>query len=140
MSDPMSTEREVVIVASGEFVAKLDDLALSSDVWAVRTAATEEVTRRIWEERTPQETGPLTGGVTLFTGIGDAEHDLLSIIDTVELHHGIAGGEASAVNTVRVFGTGPTDAIRDAFGSLGFTRLVLITDGFVAYWSGDAIR
>jgi len=127
--------REVVIIASSESGARLADLSLSSHVWAVRTAATEEVARQIWEKNPPLEADLLTSGVTLFTGVGDAESDLLSIIDTVELHHGMAGGKGPAVNTIRVLGAFPTDAVREAFGSLGFTRLAATADGFVAYWA-----
>ena|SRR5579862_5031350 len=134
----MSTERQVVIVVSSEFAPKLDALALSSHVWAVRTAATEEAARRIWEEHSPQGTDPLTSGLTLFKGEGDPADDLLSILDEVELHHGIAGGHFPPMSAVRVFGTEPTDAVREAFSSLGFTRLVPTPEGFVAYWSEDA--
>src|SRR5271170_5581049 len=55
---------------------KLDEFALSSPVWAVRTAATEEAARRIWEERPPQETDQLTSGLTLFKGEGGPADDL----------------------------------------------------------------
>jgi hypothetical protein len=129
----MNIEREVVIVLSNEFAAKLNDLAMSSHVWVVRTAATEEVAHRIWEERPPQETDPLIAGLTLFKGEGDPEGDLLSILDEVELHHGLSGGHVPPMGAVRVLGTGPTDAVRDAFGSLGFSRIEATPDGFVAY-------
>jgi len=129
-----STKRAVIIVLSNEFASKLNELAMSNHVWAVQTAETEEVAQRIREERPPQEADLLTSGITLFAGAGDAERerDLLSIIDTVELHHGIAGGHRP-MDAVRTLGIGPTDAIREAFGSLGFTRLVAIPDGFLAY-------
>jgi hypothetical protein len=42
------------------------------------------------------------------------------------------------MGAVRVLGTGPTDAVREAFDSLGFARLVPAPDGFVAYRDGDA--
>lgn len=77
----LSVERQVIIVVSSEFAPKLDELALSSPVWAVQTAATEEVARRIWEEHPSQGTDQLTSGLTLFQGEGDPEDDLLSILD-----------------------------------------------------------
>jgi hypothetical protein len=134
----ISGGQEIIIVVYGGFVSKLDDFAMSNHVWVVRTAATEEVARRIREKHPPQETDQLTSGVTLFKGEGDPEDDLLSILDEVELHHGMAGGHIPPMIAVRVLGTGPTDAVRDAFSSLGFTRLVPIPDGFVAHWSEDA--
>lgn len=123
---------QVVIVVSGEFASRLDDLASSSHVWALRTSATEEVAHRIWANHPPQETDPLTAGLTLFKGEGDPEGDLLSILDEVELHHGISGGHVPPVDAVRVFGAGPMDAVCDAFDSLGFARLVPAPEGFVA--------
>jgi len=131
-------ERQVVVVVSGEFAPKLDELALSSPVWAVRTAATEEAAQRIWEKYPPQETDQLTSGLTLFKGEGDPADDLVSILDEVELHHGIAGGHIPPMTAVRVFGTGLTDAVREVFSSLGFTRFTPSSDGFVAHWSEPA--
>jgi hypothetical protein len=130
-----TTEPQVIVVLSSEFAPKLGELALSSPVWAVRTAATEEAARRIWEEHPPQGTDPLTSGLTLFKGEGDPEDDLLSILDEVELHHGIAGGHIPPMIAVRVFGTGLTGVVREAFSSLGFTRFTPSSDGFVAHWS-----
>jgi hypothetical protein len=133
----VTTGHELIIVLAGESAPELDELALSSPVWVVRTAATEEAARRIWEEHPPQETDPLTAGLTLFNGEGDPENDLLSILDEVELHHGISGGHVPPMSAIRVLGIGPTDAVREALASLGFTRLVETSDGFVAYRDGD---
>ena len=123
---------------SNKFAPKLDELVLSNPVWAVRTAATDEAARRIWEKHPPQETDPHTSGLTLFKGVGDPVEDLLSILDEVELHHGIAGGHIPPMIAVRVFGTGLTDAVREAFSPLGFTRFTPGSDGFVAHWSEPA--
>jgi hypothetical protein len=40
------------------------------------------------------------------------------------------------MSAIRVLGIGPTDAVREALDSLGFTRLVSAPDGFVAYRDG----
>jgi hypothetical protein len=133
-----TTEPQVIVVVSSEFAPKLDEFALSSPVWAVRTAATEEAARRIWEEHPPQGTDQLTSGLTLFKGEGNPEDDLLSILDEVELHHGMTGGHIPPMIAVRVFGTELTDAVREAFSSLGFTRFTPSSDGFVAHWSEPA--
>jgi|ERR1700722_552466 len=87
----MSTEPQVIVVVSSEFFPKLDELALSSHVWAVRTAPTEEAARRIWENDPPQEAHTLTSGLTLFKGEGDPADDLLSVLDEIDLHHGSSG-------------------------------------------------
>lgn len=132
------TEQEVIIVLSSEFAPRLDELALSNPVWAVRTAATEEAARRIWEKHPPQEADQLTSGLTLFKGEGDSADDLLSVLDEIDLHHGSSGGHVLPEGAIRVLGTGPTDAVREALGSLGFIRLVETPDGFVAHWSEPA--
>lgn len=132
------TDRQVVVVVSDEFAPKLDELALSSPVWVVRTAATEEAARRIWEKHPPQEIDQFTSGLTLFKGEGDPADDLVSILDEVELHHGIAGGHIPPMIAVKVLGIGLTDAAREAFSSLGFTRFTPYSDGFVAHWSEPA--
>jgi hypothetical protein len=126
---------QVTIIVTDEFASRLDSLAPCGHVWALRTSATEEAARRIWGEHPPQETDPLTDGLTLFNGEGDPENDLLSILDEVELHHGIAGGHIPPMIAVRVLGTGLTDAVREAFSSLGFARCTPCSDGFVAHWS-----
>jgi hypothetical protein len=140
----MTTEQEVITVLSSELAPRLDELALSVPVWVVRTAATEEAARRIWEKHPPQETDQLTSGLTLFKGEGDAEDDLLSILDEVELHHGSSGGHVPPMSAIRVLGTGPTDAVRKALGSLGFARLVWLQTGSspigMGMWGSTAAR
>jgi nucleoside-diphosphate-sugar epimerase len=91
----------------------------------------------VWEEGPSGERQSPTSGITLFTGTGDAERDLLSVLDTVELHHGIAAKQP-AVNTIRVLGVEPTDAIREALRSLRFGDITTISDGFIARWSWSA--
>jgi hypothetical protein len=65
--------------------------------------------------------------------VGAPEEDLLSIVDTIELHHGLASSPP-AVSSLRVLGTQPTDRVREAMIALGFARLEMIADGFVAHW------
>lgn len=129
----MSSGRQVTIIVTDEFAPRLDDLASSGHVWVVRTAATEEAARRIWEEHPPQETDPLASGVTLFKGGEGSEDDLLWILDEVGLHHGSSGGHFPPMSAIRVLGPGPTHVVREALSSLGFTRLVSAPGGFVAY-------
>ena len=130
----MNTEAEVVIVLSDEFAPDLADVAVKHHVWALRTAETEKVARAIWGEREGLEGGEPSNSITLFQGTGDPEADLLSISDTVELHHGIATSGQPATRALRVLGTGATDAVRGALAALSFTRIVPISGGFVAHW------
>jgi hypothetical protein len=93
----------------------------------------------VWEERPPQESDPLMAGLTLFKGEGDPADDLLSVLDEIDLHHGSSGGHVPPMSAIRVLGIGPTDAVREALGSLGFTRLVTTPDGFVVYRDEDGM-
>jgi hypothetical protein len=133
----MSSGPQVTIIVTDEFVSRLDALASCGHVWVLRTPATEEAAQRIWEEHPPQMTDTLTSGMTLFKGEGDPEDDLLSVLDEIDLHHGSSGGHIPPMSAIRVLGTAPTDAVRDALGSLGFARLVSAPDGFVAHRKGN---
>ena len=74
------------------------------------------------------------GGITLFAGQGDSKSDFLSILDEVELHHGIASAERPAVTVLRVLGTAASDSVREALRKQGFTAIESRPDGFLARW------
>jgi hypothetical protein len=127
-------QREIVILLSSEFAPRMLDVALGHQVWAPRTADTEEVAQRFWAERPPLDAEPGAGGITLFTGQGDPERDFLSILDEVELHHGVASSERPAVTMLRVLGTPASKSVRDALRVQGFDRVESSADGFLARW------
>lgn len=124
---------QVVLVLSDTFASQLADLARQYRVWAGRTPVTERVTRDFWEAHPPIQNVDAEAGITLFTRVGNPEEDLLSIIDTIELHHGLASN-GPKVNSLRILGAQPTDAVREAIARLSFTRIELITGGFMAHW------
>lgn len=132
MNSAPNTGEEVVIMVSEAFEPVLAEQAHSHHVWAVRTPEAERIARAIWADQSPGESTNATG-ITLFAATGDPETDLLSIIDTVELHHGLAAGKPPA-NVFRVLGVQLTDAIRDTLCSVGFSRLVSTQEGFTATW------
>jgi hypothetical protein len=128
----MHVDDEVVVVLSDEFACRLDDLSRHRHVWARKTAATEKIAHDLWVRPRSDENDP-DAGLTLFSGTGRPEDDLLAIIDTVELHHGLASSGSQAVS-LRVLGVEPSDAIRKAIGTLGFTRVEPTEGGFIARW------
>ncbi len=134
MNSVNNEEQEVVIVLSDEFVEILSGFALEHPVWALRTAQTEKVAREFWETHPPLDQEGGLGGITLFTGEGDPETDFLSIIDDVELHHGIAAREGPPVSVLRVLGAEASETVRDALLTLGFTRIERTSRGFLAHW------
>ena len=129
MNDPIR-EHEVVLVLADEFVSRVAHYALHYHVWALKTPTIEEIANEYWDKHPPSSDGT---GISLFSGVGTPEEDLLSIIDTIELHHGIASS-GPTVGTIRVLGAQPTDRVREVISTLGFTQIEPIEDGFVARW------
>lgn len=134
MNSESDTQREVIILLSDEFAPRMSDLALGHQVWAPRTADMEQVAQQFWAEHPPLDAKSGPGGITLFVGQGDPEGDLLSILNEVELHHGIASAERPAFTVLRVLGTAASDAIRDTLRAEGFTGIESGPDGFLAHW------
>jgi hypothetical protein len=134
MNSGTDTKREVVVVLSDEFAPDMPELAGRHQIWALRTADIEKVAQQFWEEHPPLNAKTGSGGITLFTGEGDPERDFLSILDDVELHHGIASSERPVVSALRVLGTPASEAIRDALCTQGFTRIESRPGGFLARW------
>lgn len=129
----VSGGQEVVLMLSDSFASQLVDLARQYQVWACRTPVIERVARDFWEAHPPLQNVDAEAGITLFTGAGNPEEDLLSIVDTIELHHGLAS-KGPKVNSLRILGAQLTDSVREAIATLGFTRVELITGGFMAHW------
>lgn len=134
MNNGTNTQQEIIILLSDEFASNMRDLALEYQIWALRTARTEKVAQQFWKEHPPLGVEPGSGGITLFAGEGDPERDFLSILDEVELHHGMASREHPVVSVLWVLGTPASETIRDALWAQGFTRIESRPDGFLARW------
>jgi hypothetical protein len=128
---------EVVIVLSNKFAPNMPDLARGRQIWALRTADTEKVAQQFWKDHPPLDAETGSGGITLFTGEGDPEKDFLSILDDVELHHGIASSERPALSVLRVLGAHASETIRDALRAHGFIDIEPSRDGFRARWQRE---
>jgi hypothetical protein len=127
----VESAHQVAIVVRGDLAPELEALVRHRHVWAVRTPETEEVARRVWSEPETQHTDPLTAGLTLFNAGATAEMSLLSILDTVELHHGQYSHDPP-LGVIEVLGTDATDAIREALAALDFTQINPSHVGFIA--------
>jgi hypothetical protein len=136
MDNENGRQREVIIALSDRLAPRIPELALGHQVWALRTADTEEVAQLFWAERPPLGTAG-TGGITLFTGEGELEKDFVGILDSVELHHGIASSERPAVNVLRVLGASASETVREVLCAQGFVCIESKPDGFVARWRGE---
>lgn len=127
----MESAHQVAIVVRGDLAPELEALVRHRHVWAVRTPETEEVARRVWSGPETQQADPLAAGLTLFNGNATAEMSLLSILDTVELHHGQYSHDPP-LSIIEVLGTDVTDAIREALAALEFTQIHPSHEGFTA--------
>ena len=134
MNSGTDTQREIVVVLSDKFASCMRELARDHHVWALRTTDTESVAHQFWEEHPPLDTKTGPGGITLFVGAGEPEKDFLSILNDVELHHGLASGQHPAANVIRVLGAPASEMICDALSAQGFTRIESNPNGFLARW------
>jgi hypothetical protein len=127
----MAASHGVAIVVDDRLAPEVESLARRCHVWAVRTPSMEDVAQRVWTEPTEHESDPLGTGLTLFNADATPQESLLSILEAVELHHGEYSHDP-AVTTIEVMGVDATDALRQAFATLGFTEIHASKDGFIA--------
>ena len=124
----------VIVVLSEDPGPKLESLAESWPVWAVRTPASEAVARRLWAiEPRPD---PRERGLTLFPALEDVEESFLSVFDEVELRHGPDSG-APRIQSLVVLGGVVTASVSDALESAGFDGARQTDAGFLAYRGAD---
>jgi hypothetical protein len=126
----VSDEHRIAIVVCDEFVGRLADLASTQHVWIARTPAAAAVAQHLWAEAAPADGDGLGSGVTLFDGGPTPTDSVLSIVDTVELHHGSYSNDPR-VTIIDMLGAQATDKVCDAFTD-GFLRIDETADGFVA--------
>jgi hypothetical protein len=100
-------------------------MAADLHVWAIRTDEYQQIAELL-PGRTPER------GVTLF-GAGEAhpEQEAISILGTVEEHHG-EWSHRPPLDVLEVLGAEPTPDVRAALSDLGFTEVAPRTGGFVA--------
>jgi hypothetical protein len=122
----------VAVVVDGDLAPELENLARTCPVWSVRTPETKAVARRLWDAALPRAPGAPEAGLTLFDPDGTPEESLLSILNTVELHHG-EYSQNPPVNVIEVFGTNATAASEEALAALGFAEVHRSAHGFTAH-------
>ena len=119
----------VRVVVDRDFGERLAGLPPGEPVWIVRSDANTPVAHRLWAER-PGHTH-LTGVVTFRDGPGAPEELLLTMLDTIDLHHG-EYSTATPYLEFEAFGTGLSPAIEAALGGLGFDTFDETPAGFLA--------
>lgn len=117
-------------LAASDLGSELEGLSERCHVWAVHMPENEAVAQRIWNQ---QGEHSLESGVTLFQPSGRGpEEDCLSIIYTIQEHHGEYSHDPP-LTVVEVHGAKATEKVRHAFAALGFGRLKPSPSGFVAF-------
>jgi hypothetical protein len=118
----------VAVVVDPQFGEKLRSLAGRMPVWVVDSPTNEAVARSISREH-PERTH-LDGITTYrFDSSGNPEDWCRNIIGTVDLHHGRRSHDPP-YSAIEVYGTDPTDMLREAFAAVGLTICAPFEGGF----------
>jgi hypothetical protein len=120
---------KVFVVVDRHFGEKLSDLEQGVPVWIVDTPTNKPVVERFWKERPNED--HLTG-ITTFNDAAllSAEDNLLSHLDTIELHHGVYSADPP-YTVLEVFGTQLTDSAKNVLFEYGFDKFQITSTGFV---------
>lgn len=120
----------VVVVARSRSSDEIESLAGDQHVWAIRTPEHEAVAERIWASNPVPR---LEAGITLFNGgDGTPEDAVVSILSTVDEHHGVYSHDPP-LSVIEVIGAAVTPDVRIALEAYDFARFEEYTEGFVAY-------
>jgi hypothetical protein len=119
--------RAIVDPAFGE---RLAELPADAAAWIIDTPQNTPVAHRLWKER--PATTHLTGITTFRPGSSlSAEEELLSQLDTIDLHHGHYSADPP-YSILEVIGCSASDRVRAALEELGFSVDFTTFDGFTA--------
>lgn len=119
-----------IVVVDREFGERLKTLQSEVPVWIIDTPVNTPVARLLWNER-PERTD--LDGITTFQAPKSAssEEVLLSILDTVHLHHGQYSADPP-YTVVEILGASPTEKVRSELGKHGFDAFEPTPAGFRA--------
>jgi hypothetical protein len=120
---------KVFVVVDREFGEKLSELEKGVPVWIVDTPTNKPVVQRFWKQRPDED--HLTG-ITTFNDAASrsAEDNLLSHLNTIELHHGVYSADPP-YTVLQVFGTKLTDNAKSVLSEYGFDKFQVTSAGFV---------
>ena len=132
----VSREHRVAVVVDPALASVVAELAQDRHVWAVRVTGTEKVATNVWLDNQKGQHRCNDAGLTLFNGSATPEESFLSILDSVELHHGEYSHDPP-LSVIEVLGVDATKAIHDALAELGFTEVSTADACFVARRAAD---
>ncbi len=117
-----------VAIVIGSTFKQLEELAERMHVWAPESPEYADIAAQIKSSEYSSERG-----ITFyyFDEFEEAEETFLSLIDTVDLHHG-AFKHDPPWSFIEVHGVKPGEAITQALDELGITKIEDLPDGFLA--------
>ena len=117
--------QRVRVIVDPEFGERLTSFAPDSPLWIVQSPVNTPVVQRLWREK--------VGKITSFVASknGDAESDLIQILDTVDLHHGEHSSDP-AYTHIEVLGCLPSEPIRTELEALRLQIISSTHEGFLA--------
>jgi hypothetical protein len=121
-------EHRVAIVVDPSYAERIVGLARECHVWLVRSALNDPAVAALRED----DSGfSFDSGVTTFNAAESPQASFLSILGTVEEHHGKYSHDPP-VSVIEVLGLEPSAPIRDELRSYGFGHIKPSQNGFVA--------
>lgn len=123
----MTPPYTVGVVVDPEFGERLEALAARMHVWVVDSSANRAVAKRIWASGTTA----LRAGVTIFAkgAATDDEALLLSVLESVDLHHGVHSHHPP-YSTLEVVGVNASPVLWEGLAELGFKDFAETPTGF----------
>ncbi len=122
------TEHRVAIVVDPSYAERIVSLARECHVWLVRSALNDPVVAALRQDHSGFS---FDSGVTTFNGEDTPEASFLSILGTVEEHHG-EDSHNPPLSVIEVIGLEPSALVRDELHSYGFGHIEPSHHGFVA--------
>ncbi len=120
----------VFVVVGREYGARVAELTLKGPVWIVDTLANHTAVQKLWSEYPGRS--HLEGVTTFKSADGCSPEDcLLSILDTIDLHHGVYSADPP-YTVLEIVGTPVSDRVRAELSEFGFNEFHGTNEGFRA--------
>ena len=120
---------QVRVVLDRTFGRRLEHLPAGEPVWVIESADNTAAARRLWAQR--PGVNHLQGITTFHDCGGSPEEELMEVIDTIDLHHGVYSANPP-FSEVEVIGAGLSPAVEQAFRRLGLSHFRPTPDGFLS--------
>jgi hypothetical protein len=125
----MTHQHRVAVVVDPDYGEAVRLLSRDRHVWIVRSSRNDEVVDSL---RAGSNEHSLESGISTFAASGTPEESLLSILGTVEEHHGEQSHDPP-LSVIEVIGISATDGIRGQLLADGFGQIEPDGEGFTAY-------